>query len=524
MPGETRNLRIPLAAKLQLLFGTAALLTIAAALIVPWQRMEQLTRQLDERAALLLADATVLGPLATPSTWPATVPASQPQTLIPEIATTAPSTAPTTRPADETIVRRLSVAETASMTFFERNATLALQADGDRTFIAEPYTREGRGRYRLARAVRADDGTLRSIVSVDILSRVSLQQRLLNRVFLLTAGVLAGTVSIVVLYFLITRLILQPVRVLQDTAERVRAGDLDIRSDISSGDEFQQLSETFNGMLAELKHSADQLRAANKSLDTRLTQLAETNVGLFETNRLKSEFLANVSHELRTPLNSILGFAGLLGDAGKNDPKILRYANNIATSGSALLDLINDLLDLAKIEAGRMEIRVEPVSIGDLFEGLIGILKPLAEKRPVSIDPTASPDVPILRTDPSKLQQILYNLLSNAIKFSPPRSTIRLVASRQDDTHVRLAVIDSGPGIARDQQALIFEKFRQLDTGVTRTHGGTGLGLSISRELAHLLGGSIGVDSVLGKGATFWVVLPLTITGGTREVRTLGRG
>src|SRR5205814_5454779 len=139
-----------------------------------------------------------------------------------------------------------------------------------------------------------------------------------------------------------------PMRVLQETAEKVSEGDLNIRCDISSNDEFQQLSETINQMLANLQEGEDQLRAINKGLDLKLGQMAESNVALYESNRLKSEFLANVSHELRTPLNSILGFAQLLRDVVANgaDPKVSRYLQNILNSGNHLLELINDLLDL----------------------------------------------------------------------------------------------------------------------------------------------------------------------------------
>jgi signal transduction histidine kinase len=309
--------------------------------------------------------------------------------------------------------------------------------------------------------------------------------------------------------------------VLQETAEKVSQGDLNIRSDINTGDEFQQLSETFNTMLANLKLGADQLRSINKSLDLKLGQLAETNVALFESNRLKSEFLANVSHELRTPLNSILGFAELLKDALNSagpDSKSARYVANIHQSGKHLLDLINDLLDLAKIEAGRMEIRAEPLSLPDLFEGLGNILKPLLEQKGLKLNCPVDADVPILRTDPGKLQQILYNFLSNAIKFSPAGGQIEVAAGRSDD-RVRISVTDHGPGINPGKQQLIFEKFRQADASVTRTHSGTGLGLAISKELVALLNGSIGVRSAEGEGATFWIDIPLQIEPGATDVR-----
>jgi len=270
-----------------------------------------------------------------------------------------------------------------------------------------------------------------------------------------------------------------------------------------------------------LKQGADQLRSINKSLDLKLGQLAETNVALYESNRLKSEFLANVSHELRTPLNSILGFADLLRETvgGAPDSKSARYVSNICQSGKNLLDLINDLLDLAKIEAGRMEIRSEPLSLPDLFEGLSNILKPLLEQKGLTLTTVVDPDVPIIRSDPGKLQQILYNFLSNAIKFSPQGERIEVSARRDDEEQVRISVTDHGLGISQSKQQMIFEKFRQVDASVTRTHGGTGLGLAISKELAGLLNGSIGIRSKEGQGATFWIVIPLQIEPGATDMR-----
>ncbi len=429
----------------------------------------------------------------------------------------------------------------------ENGRRIAVQLGASNPALPEAYAAGG-GESSTAEA-RAP---LIGVAVLEMPSRIDANQLFLNRLFLFAAGLLAGTLAVITFYLITTRLILKPVRVLQETAEKVSQGDLNIRSDISTGDEFQQLSETFNTMLVNLKRNADQLHSINKSLDLKLGQLAESNLALYESNRLKSEFLANVSHELRTPLNSILGFADLLKDALSRgippeparplilsadgnaivsppapnhgggapaaDPKTLRYVSNILQSGRSLLDFINELLDLAKIEAGKMEVRSEPLVIGDLFEGLVNVLRPLTEEKNLALVASVAADVPILQTDPGKLQQILYNFLSNAIKFAPSGGRIELTATRDGAEHVRIAVTDSGPGIPLDKQNIIFEKFRQIDGSVTRTHSGSGLGLAISRELSQLLGGSIGVKSTAGEGATFWITLPHRIQPGEREL------
>jgi signal transduction histidine kinase len=599
MFGRIRRLEISLAAKCQILFGAAVVLIIAAALLVPWQRMEQLTQQLDERAAAALADDAVarhvalIGTSGTPAVARAVADLAGAQLAADgpgddeEDAKSPEPPARTARdrsreklPAPPPVPPRLiGTGSKLDLNRFERRALshFARHRDGDPLYayyeradntdgyryarplflnescaachavdsggrlshVAGPVTlaaaqarteADVRPADRAAATTRASDNKpYVGVVSVDMPSRIDANELLLNRVFILAAGLLAGTLAVVAFYLITTRLILQPVRVLQETAEKVSQGDLNIRSDISTGDEFQQLSETFNTMLANLKQNADQLRSVNKSLDLKLGQLAESNLALYESNRLKSEFLANVSHELRTPLNSILGFADLLKDAlergaasastGNGDAKSARYVSNILQSSRNLLELINDLLDLAKIEAGRMEIRSEPLSLSDLFEGLVNILKPLSEQKGLSIVTAPSPDVPIIQSDPAKLQQVLYNFLSNAIKFSPAGSRIDLATSLEDGERVRISVTDRGPGIAADKQQLIFEKFRQLEPSHTRTHGGTGLGLAISKELALLLGGSIGVRSTPGEGSTFWLLVPLRIASGSMEMR-----
>jgi two-component system sensor histidine kinase BarA len=283
-------------------------------------------------------------------------------------------------------------------------------------------------------------------------------------------------------------------------------------------------------MLTSLAKSRDELETINRSLDTRLGELAQTNVNLYESHRLQSEFLANVSHELRTPLSSIIGFAELLRDATtpqqdvsetqaeSSGPapaspeaaqRVHRYASNILTSGRMLLELINDLLDLAKIEAGKAKLHRTRFRMAEILEELLAFTKPLVDKRDLRLDLEIEETLPELHSDAGRIRQILYNLLSNAIKFTPERGTITVRAGVLDGEHVRVSVTDTGPGIAPEDQAAVFQKFRQVDGSLTRKQGGTGLGLPISKELAGLLGGSLTLKSELGRGSTFTLTIPL---------------
>jgi signal transduction histidine kinase len=366
------------------------------------------------------------------------------------------------------------------------------------------------------------------VIRVDVPYQTDENQLLLNRIVIVVAGMVGGTLAIVVFYLITSRLILQPVRVLKNTAEKVAAGDLKIRSAISTGDEFQHLSETFNTMLTTLQGSQDQLEATNRSLDTRVGELAQSNVDLFEANRIKSEFLTNVTHELRTPLNAIIGFADLTADTARSggDAKQQRYAENIRTSAKQLLDLINDLLDLAKIEAGKLVLREEKLNVADVCEAMANFMRPLAQKKNIDIVLAIATDMPLISTDPGRFQQILYNFLSNAIKFTPPDGRISIAARNESPdalsgettdaasplvgggNAIRVDISDTGPGISPEDQKVIFEKFRQIDGSVTRQHSGTGLGLAISRELAHMLGARIELSSIPGRGATFSLIIP----------------
>lgn len=367
-------------------------------------------------------------------------------------------------------------------------------------------------------AEAGEPGEVRALVIIDHRSNLAADKLLVTRIYIVAAWLFASLLAILVFYFILTKLIFSPVRRLRETAEKVQSGDTSARASIETGDEFEQLSEAFNSMLERISEGQLQLRRMNETLDLRLSELAEANFALYESNRLKGEFLASVSHELKTPLNSIVGFSELLDEMAESDidadPKRRRYLDNILTSARALLEMINDLLEMAKIEAGRVELSVETTNIADLIDGLATLMRPQAEKRQVTIETKIGANTPTIDTDAGKLQQIIYNFVSNAVKFSPVDGTVTVTAERlvrQDRAQsVRIGVIDQGPGIPSDMQDTIFDKFRQIDASHTREHQGVGLGLAICRELSALIGASLSVVSEPGAGAAFYVEVPLT--------------
>ena len=352
-------------------------------------------------------------------------------------------------------------------------------------------------------------GELIGAISLGLDVRDRRHTLLTNRLILVAAGLGIVAVSIAAFYAIFRYMVAKPVQHLKDVTERVSEGDLQVRSEIDTGNELEVLSDTLNHMLDELAKVQADLRAATESRDAKLDDLAKANVALFEANQVKSKFVATMSHELRTPLNSILGFAEILckADAVKRDPKLARYARNIQSSGQMLLEMINDLLDLARIEAGRLQVRCEKIAPKDLAEIACNMVRPMLRHSDVRILHEVDPDTPVLMTDVTKVQQILYNLLSNAVKFTE-EGEIRLAVRPVQDGRVAFAITDTGPGIARDQQLRVFDRFTQLDSSYTRRYRGTGLGLSIVKELTNLLGGNVSVESEVGKGSTFTVVLP----------------
>jgi len=336
----------------------------------------------------------------------------------------------------------------------------------------------------------------------------------LNQVWIIAAGLIAGTGAIVAFYMITQRVILRPIRQLRALANNVAEGNLDIRSSIATRDEYEKLANAFNHMLDGLQATQEKLRQANKQLDAKIAELSERNIELFKANKVKGEFLANISHEFRTPLNAILGFAEILRekpDVLKKD-KAQRYAENIIASGNRLLNMINDLLELAKTEAGKIELHIEKTSVPQLCKAMVGHFSALTKKKKIKVKVLLDSGIPPLMTDAGKVQQILYNFLSNAVKFTPQRGRVEIQAQVADEKTVRIAVVDTGCGIAEPDKEKIFEKFRQADGSITRQSTGSGLGLAISKELAAMLAGSIGMESEPGKGSTFWLDIPITLT------------
>ncbi len=339
------------------------------------------------------------------------------------------------------------------------------------------------------------------------------------RSFLIAMGIVTVFLAMIALYIVVRYVIVKPLQHLQLVSEEVEHGNYDARANIHTKDEFEDLAGAFNRMVRHLVDTQGELQQANSQLDLKVDELAQANMQLYEVNRMKSEFLANVSHELRTPLNSIIGFSEVLRNLETLNDKQKKYASNIGRSGKVLLEMINDILDLAKMESGKMNVRPTEFSMNAVSRAQIDVVQALADEKNLDIRFECPEDLPEVYQDQAKVQQILTNLLSNAIKFTPDggRISVRVEPGYGSDLEtpdtLRLIVEDTGIGIASEDYDVIFEKFRQAtpikgSDNLTREYSGTGLGLSIIRELCRLMGGEISFTSQLGHGSTFFVTLP----------------
>lgn len=373
------------------------------------------------------------------------------------------------------------------------------------------------------------EGALLGMVRISIPLEKTQRSLAWNNAILLSMAITTAFLAMLAAYAIVRYVIVKPVLHLKDVSDSIARGALDQRADIRTGDEFEELSHAFNRMLRHLVTVQEELQTLNRGYESKNDELAQANLRLYELNNLKNEFLATMSHELRTPLNSILGFSDVLLGAPNLNDKQRRYVAHIQSSGKNLLSLINDVLDLAKIESGKMELHPVEFTIGDLVERLVGSMLPLAEKKNIDLGWDVDPQLPLLWQDPGKIQQILNNLLSNAIKFTPEGGRVRVRAERRPNDHFAIVVEDTGIGIPLEDQERIFEKFRQGGAAsgqrdaLTREYEGTGLGLSIVRELAKLLGGDVRLVSEFGKGSLFEVTVPTRLGAAPLESPSTAR-
>ena len=324
---------------------------------------------------------------------------------------------------------------------------------------------------------------------------------------------LVAIVLALVLGFIAAAWITRPVVELTRAAGRIAQGDFVtpvVVRERFAAKEMRELAHTFNQMARQL--SGAYLTLEDK-VSQRTSELQSANQELARANKLKSEFLANVSHELRTPLSAIIGFSQILLDGidGPVNEEQLQDITQVNKSGQSLLSLINQILDLSKIEAGKMELSLERVELPMLISAVLDSISPLAQEKGLRIDTRFPPGLPAVEGDAARLKQILINLLSNAVKFTD-RGHIEVIA-QPSGRMVRIAVKDTGIGISREAQKLIFDEFVQGDGSSTRRHGGTGLGLSIVRKLVEMHGGAITVISEPGMGSTFTFTVPAWATG-----------
>jgi signal transduction histidine kinase len=353
---------------------------------------------------------------------------------------------------------------------------------------------------------------------------------------LLLLLVCLGGIGLLALHY--SRTVVQPLRAVSERFRYLRENPDLMHSPLvvsSKQDEITTLVDGFNAyigtLMAQRQAKAVRKRAEQAALETvyqrqrealALREIEAKNLQLEEASRMKSEFLANMSHELRTPLNAIIGFSEVLKDGllGELQEQQQDYVTDIFNSGSHLLSLINDILDLSKVEAGKMALTLEPLALAPLLQTALQVLRDKAVAHLISLSLELAPDLQAqgdIWLDERKTKQILFNLLSNGVKFTPDGGAVRVVvrcvpASVVAHTHwdhfLEIAVHDTGIGISEQNKARLFQPFTQIDSTLARGYEGTGLGLVMVRRLAELQGGSVALQSVLGQGSTFTVWLP----------------
>ena len=323
----------------------------------------------------------------------------------------------------------------------------------------------------------------------DMVARVDESAENYRRSRIVVIAIAVGSLMLALgLGYALSLSLIDPVRKMSRRFDEIGAGDFSRQVQVPNRDELGVLAANLNRMSDELGRLYRQLEDAN---------------------RHKSEFVSNMSHELRTPLNAILGFSEALQERifGELNGKQAEYIGDIHTSGRHLLSLINDILDLSKIEAGRMELEISEFHLPGLLEGTITLLRERAMRHGIALGLNVAAEVSCVRADERKVKQVMLNLLSNAVKFTPEGGSVR-VAAKGNGRGVEVSVADTGPGIAPEDQALVFEEFRQVGRDHARRAEGTGLGLALVKKFVELHGGTVHLESALGCGATFTFTLP----------------
>ncbi|HTT94105.1 MAG TPA: HAMP domain-containing sensor histidine kinase [Solirubrobacterales bacterium] len=348
---------------------------------------------------------------------------------------------------------------------------------------------EGGGGQAARRAIareEADRAALRDSISGDTR----------DTAILVGAGLLAGLIGALLLFAGLIASMRRPLERLVDAAGRLAAGDRSTRVEVGGLAETAALGEAFNEMATELE-----LEASERD----------------QLDRMKDEFVLTASHELRSPLTSVQGFAELLMmERDSLTERQVETVEIILDNCRHLVRLLNDLLDLARSDAGRLAIRPRPTQLAPLIEDVVRTMRAQTDGSDQTLTETIEPNLPLVEVEPDRIRQILVNLITNAHEYSPERASIQVTA-RVADAGVEIDVTDDGPGIPPAQLEHIFERFVRGDAGLTQRVGGTGLGLAISRSLVELHGGSIAVDSEVGRGSTFRVLLPLAPPGAVEE-------
>ena len=324
----------------------------------------------------------------------------------------------------------------------------------------------------------------------DMVARVDASQEAYLSSRWVVIGFAIGSIALaLVLGHAISWSLIGPVQQMEARLEQIAAGDFTQEIHVSNRDELGVLAANLNRVSAELGQLYAQLEAAN---------------------RHKSEFLANMSHELRTPLNAVIGFSEVLQEKmfGDLNDKQAEYVRDILSSGRHLLSLINDILDLSKVEAGRMELELAPFHLPSTLEATLTLLRERAMRHGIALGLKVDDRLDELVADERKVRQVVLNLLSNAVKFTSEGGQVEVRAVLEDSL-VRVSVSDTGNGIALEDQSRVFEAFSQVGTDDARKHEGTGLGLTLTRRFVELHGGEISVESAVGKGSTFAFTLPL---------------